>query len=204
MCFVFVTQRSEERVPLSGTMYKVAVLRRTSMVEHPMMLAVPTGCFVRPGDLAAEERRREGHLCGGRTDVSNVEVVREIDESASDVVVYGIVSAPLSLSASRWRGTILDVSFQEKTDHTKRAMRLSPTNEVPIRSMVAEGTEERVLALHNNNNNHSGVIQCPLVRHQHDAARRKAKNTTTHCNGRSRRPRVSGISRLTSFHSGQF
>ena len=43
--------------------------------------------------------------------------------------------------------------------------------------MVAEGTE--VLALHNNNN-HSGVIQCPLVRHQHDAARRKAKNTTTH------------------------
>ena len=71
------------------------------MVEPPTMLAVPTGCVVRPGDLAAEERRREGHFCGGRTDVSNVEVVREIDESASDVVVYGIVSAPLSLSASR-------------------------------------------------------------------------------------------------------
>ena len=29
-----------------------------------------------------------------------------------------------------------------------RAMRLSPTNDVSIRSMVAEGTEERFLALH--------------------------------------------------------
>ena len=74
--------------------------------------------------------------------------MREIDASASDVVVYGIVSAPLSLSASRWRGTVHDVSFQELTDYMKRAMRLSSTIEVLIRSMVAEGTEESVLALH--------------------------------------------------------
>ena len=60
------------------------------MVEPPPMLAVPTSCVVRPEDLEAEERRREGHFCGGRTDVSNVEVVREIDESASDAVVCGM------------------------------------------------------------------------------------------------------------------
>ena len=69
------------------------------MVEPPTMLAVPTGCVVRPGDLAAEERRREGHFCGGRTDVNNVEVVRENDESASDVVVHCVISR-VSLSAS--------------------------------------------------------------------------------------------------------
>ena len=42
-----------------------------------------------------------------------------------------------------WRGTVHD-----ETDYMKRALRLSPTNEVPIRSMVAQGTEERVLTLH--------------------------------------------------------
>ena len=56
-------------------MYIVAVLSRTSIVEPPTMLAVSTGCVVGP-----EERRREGNFCGGRTDVSYVEVVREIDE----------------------------------------------------------------------------------------------------------------------------
>ena len=59
-------QRSEERVLLRGVMYIVAVLSSTSMVEPPTMLAVPTGFVVWPGDLAAEERRREGHFCGGQ------------------------------------------------------------------------------------------------------------------------------------------
>ena len=68
---------------LVGAMYIVAVLSRTSMVEPPALLAVPTRCVVRPG-----ERRHEGHFCGGRTDVSNAEAVREIDESGSDVVVW--------------------------------------------------------------------------------------------------------------------
>ena len=67
---------------LVGAMHLVAVLSRTSMVEPPALLAVPTRCVVRPG-----ERRHEGHFCGGRTDVRNVEAVRETDESASDVVV---------------------------------------------------------------------------------------------------------------------
>ena len=81
------------------------------MVEHPAMLdvglcssaipdaAVPTCCVVRPGDMAAEERHREGHFCGQRADrrcqrddVSNIEVASEIDEPASGVVVYGMVS----------------------------------------------------------------------------------------------------------------
>ena len=33
-----------------------------------------------------------------------------------------------------------------------------------------------VIVYVNNNNNPSGVTQCPLVRHQHNAVRRKAKN----------------------------
>ena len=59
------------------------------------------------------------------------------------------MSVPVYLSTSRCRGTDHDESFHEKTDYMKMSMRVSRTNEVPIRSMVAEGTEERVLALHN-------------------------------------------------------
>ena len=49
-----------------------------------------------------------------------------------------------------------------------------------------EASAQEVRGYHNNNP--SGVTQCPLVRHQHGAARRKAKNHHYTLQRRSRRP----------------
>ena len=73
-----------------------------------------------------------------------VKLAREIDESALDVFDFGMVSHPMTLSRGKlWRamlsflsrsadcGMPVDgVSFQEKTGHMVRSMRLIPTNKV--------------------------------------------------------------------------
>merc|ERR1712065_37752 len=106
-----------------------------------------------------------------------VKLARQIDESASDVVGYGMVSHPMTSSRDKLGRAMLSflsrpaecgmpvdsVSFQEKPGYMVRSMRLIPTNkvstdnirvneaaqEIIFRSVKggAEGTEERVLSL---------------------------------------------------------
>ena len=99
--------------------------------------------------------------------------LRTIDEAFSARADLFVL--PPTLSLHHWYGEVAAMIRSTATKHFGQHTEMTRAGWMTADARTATERRQHVLKQHNNNNP-SGVTQGPLVRHQHDAARRQAKN----------------------------